>query len=202
MDKKLVIQDIMQKSNGIAKTSELIAAGLSKSEITLFNKNGYLERICHGYYKLADSMFIPDERLIQKILPEAVVCVESALFYYGYSDFLPRKWTLAVPRSISKTKLKLDIVTYKPYFIQKEFYDLGKDYMDINGVRLPIYDRERTRCDCFKYRSRLDSELFNKAVKAYASDTANINLFNLSKYSTSMRLYDRVMNIMGVLLNG
>ncbi len=31
-----------------------------------------------------------EEALISKLLPQGIVCVESALFYYGYSDFAPR----------------------------------------------------------------------------------------------------------------
>ena len=56
-------------------------------------------------------------------------------------------------------------------------------------------------CDCFKYRTKLDSETFNKAVNAYATDK-NKNLANLSKYAKEMKLYMKVMNVMKVLLNG
>ena len=51
---------------------------------------------------------------------------------------------------------------------------------NFNGISLPVYDRERTICDCFKYRTKLDNEIFNKAVNAYAADEKK-NLANLSK---------------------
>ena len=66
---------------------------------------------------------------------------------------------------------------------------------------LSVYDRERTICDCFKYRTKLDNEIFNKAVNTYATDD-NKNLANLSKYAKEMNLYTKVMNVMEVLLNG
>lgn len=78
---------------------------------------------------------------------------------------------------------------------------MGKITDDFNGVVLAVYDRERTICDCFKYRTKLDSEIFNKAVNAYAADK-NKNLANLSKYAKEMKLYTKVMNVMEVLLNG
>ena len=68
-------------------------------------------------------------------------------------------------------------------------------------MTLPVYDRERTICDCFKYRTKLDNEIFNKAVNAYAVDEIK-NLANLSKYAKEMKLYTKVMNVMEVLLNG
>lgn len=89
----------------------------------------------------------------------------------------------------------------KAYYIQKDFFTIGKFVDNFNGVTLPVYDRERTICDCFKYRTKLDNEIFNKAVNAYAVDE-NKNLANLSKYAKEMKLYTKVMNVMEVLLNG
>ncbi len=59
---------------------------------------------------------------------------------------------------------------------------------------------ERTICDCFKYRSRLDNEMFSKALNAYANDTKK-NLNNLSAYSKKLRVYKKVTELMEVLLN-
>ena len=56
-------------------------------------------------------------------------------------------------------------------------------------------------CDCFKYRSKLDNEIFNKAVNAYVADPKK-NLANLSKYAKDMGVYTKLMNVMEVLLNG
>lgn len=64
-----------------------------------------------------------------------------------------------------------------------------------------MYDRERTICDCFKYRSRLDNEVFNKALNAYVKDDKK-NLNNLSAYAKKLRVYKKVMELMEVLLNG
>lgn len=40
-----------------------------------------------------------------------------------------------------------------------ELYELGKTTNDFDGVTLSVYDRERTICDCLKYRSVLISAL-------------------------------------------
>lgn len=201
MNKKTIAQNTIEKAKGIAKTAELISAGLSKSDISNLCNNGYIERVRHGYYSLAEADDAGEEQMIQTLLPEAIVCVESALFHYGYSDFAPRVWTLAVPRTMTKTKINMNVITYKPYYIQNELHELGKTFADFDGVMLPIYDRERTICDCFKYRTKLDNEIFNKAVNAYVADD-NKNLSNLSKYAKEMKVYKKVMDLMEVLLNG
>lgn len=145
-----------------------------------------------------------DEQIIKEMLPQGIICVESALFHYGYSDFSPRKWSVAVPRTVSRTVKRvkqIQEIALKPYFIQKDFFNLGKAIDNFNGISLAVYDRERTLCDCFKYRTKLDNEIFNKAVNAYVVDD-NKNLVNLSKYAKEMKLYTKVMNILEVLLNG
>ena len=201
MDKKAIAKEIIKNSNGIAKTAELIVAGLSKTDISKLCNDEYIVRLRHGYYSLADASDTSEEQLIQTLLPEAIVCVESALYYYGYNDFAPRVWTLAVPRTMTKTKINMDAIYYKPYYIQNRLHCLGKTYADFDGVKLPIYDRERTICDCFKYRTKLDNEIFNKAVNSYVADDKK-NLSNLSSYAKEMKLYKKVMELMEVLLNG
>jgi len=80
-------------------------------------------------------------------------------------------------------------------------FEIGKTSEDFNGVQLAVYDRERTICDCFKYRTKLDNELFNKALNAYAADKKK-NLSSLSNYAKKMGVYKKLMDIMEVLLNG
>lgn len=201
VDKKIIAKNVIENAKGIAKTAELISAGLSKSDIRNLCNDRYIKRVRHGYYSLAEADDTREEQLIQTLLPEAVVCVESALFHYGYSDFAPRIWTLAVPRTMTKTKINMDVLVYKPYYIQNKLHGLGKTFSDFDGVTLPVYDRERTICDCFKYRTKLDNEIFNKAVNAYVVDD-NKNLSNLSKYAKEMKVYKKVTELMEVLLNG
>lgn len=127
VSKKTIAKNVIESAKGIAKTAELISAGLSKSDISNLCNNGYIERVRHGYYALAEANDASEEQLIQTLLPEAIVCVESALFHYGYSDFAPRVWTLAVPRTMTKTKINMDAITYKPYYIQNKLHELRKN---------------------------------------------------------------------------
>ena len=201
MDKKTLSKQVIIEKGGIAKTSDFVAAGIPAVDVVNLCNTGYLERIRHGYYQLAGGDTSSEEQLLATLIPKAIICVESALFYYGYSDFAPRKWSIAVPRSMSRTKLDIDALTLQPYYVQPEIYELGKTTADFNGIILPIYDRERTICDCFKYRSRLDNEIFNKALNAYVNDSQK-DLRNLSGYAKKLRVHKKVTELMEVLLNG
>ena len=201
MDKKTLSKQVIIEKGGIAKTSDFVAAGIPAVDIVNLCNTGYLERIRHGYYQLADGNTSSEEQLIATLIPKAIICVESALFHYGYSDFAPRKWSIAVPRSMSRTKLDIDALELQTYYVQSEIYELGRVTDDFSGVKLSIYDRERTICDCFKYRSRLDHEIFSKALNAYAKDEKK-NLQNLSIYAKKLRVYKKVNELMSELLDG
>ena len=86
-------------------------------------------------------------------------------------------------------------------FIIRQMHEMENVTDDFSGVKLSVYDRERTICDCFKYRSKLDNEIFNKSLNAYANDTEK-NLSNLSAYAKKLRVYKKVTELMEVLLNG
>lgn len=192
---------IIKRSGGIAKTVQLNKAGIQNSEIKKICENGEIERVRHGYYQIANGAEVSEEKMIAAFLKEGIVCMESALFYYGYSDKTPLVWSIAVPRTIARTKVQCEGFPCKPYYIQSERHQLGKAEGIFNGVILPVYDRERTICDCFKYRSKMDNELFNKAINAYVADEKK-NLGNLSKYAKEMKVYRKVTELMEVMLNG
>ena len=201
MDIREVARAVVESRGGIAKSADFVAAGIRAVDVVNLCNAGYLDRVRHGYYQMAEQHETAAEQMLATLIPQGIVCVESALFHYGYSDFAPRKWSIAVPRSVSRAKLDVDALPVQTYFVQRDLYELGKTTGDFDGVTLPVYDRERTICDCFKYRSRLDNELFSKALNAYANDPKK-NLSNLSVYAKKLRVYKKVIELMEVLLNG
>ena len=201
LNQKEIMQKVLKDNGGIAKTADFVAAGIKKYDVAALCKKGFLERIRRGVYQLPGNDQITEEQLLRELLPRGIVCVESALFHYGYSDFVPRVWSVAVPRTASRAVGNVGEFPIRAYYIQKEYFPIGKTVENFNGVMLPVYDRERTVCDCFKYRTKLDNETFNKALNAYVADGQK-NLANLSQYARKMKLYPKVMNVMEVLLGG
>lgn len=176
------MKDGIVNNGGIAKSADFVAAGIRAADVGNLCNAGILSRVRHGYYELTEKREVSEEQLPATLVPKGIVCVESALFHYGYSEFTPRKWSIAIPRSMSRTKPNADVLALQPYYVQAELYDLGKITDDFTGVILPVYDRERTICDRFKYRAKPDHEIFYKALNASAKDTGK-NLSSLSAYA-------------------
>ncbi|MBP7177307.1 MAG: abortive phage infection protein [Thermoclostridium sp.] len=196
-----IAEKTIRECGGVARNSDFQRGGLRNYQITKLCSLGFLERVKRGYYQLSSYQDSEEEKVIAKAFPDSILCMDSALFYYGYSDRTPLEWTLAFPRSVSRNRLRTKTPKIKPYFIKEDLFLLGKTEQEINGVHLSIYDRDRTICDCFKYQRKIDSEMFNKAIVAYSKDVKK-NLGNLITYAKKMRVYRKMSEIMGVLING
>ena len=184
---------------GIIKTAELNAIGVSNSTIRNQVRAGKLRRVRHGYYVLADSEPSEELSLIRKVLPEGVLCGETALYYFGYSDVTPRFFDIAVPRGISRSRLRMDGFRIRPHYVLD--YSTGLTSIIIDGAEVQIYNRERVICDCFRRQKSMDYEVFCKALHQYAADQEK-DVVRLSEYATRFRVAKAVMECMGVLLNG
>ena len=196
-----IAKDIIMRQGGIAKTADFTVAGLSRQRLAQLVHAGYLERVLHGYYRMPDTEDISEEQMLATFLPQAVVSVESALYHYGYTDFTPRVWSISVPRDMARSKLATSMLPLRVYYVHHALHALGKTMSDFQGVLLPVYDRERTICDCVKYQTKLDSEIFSKALKAYALDSDK-NLAQLSLYAKQLRVYKKITELMEVLIHG
>jgi len=203
MDISSKVHLIINNAGGIARTSDFNAAGFANYVVSDLCKRGSISRIRNGYYTISTKILQEqqEEKIIAQLFPDGIVCFDSALFYYGYSDKTPISWHLAFPRTVTRSRFNIEYPPIRSYMVQQNIIDLGTTKSNWNGVILTIYDRERVICDCFKRRSQIDTETFVKAVNAYAIDEKK-NLSNLSEYAKKLHIYKKVSEIMGVLLNG
>ena len=183
--------------SGIIKASELNAIGISNSSIRNYVLAGKLLRVRHGYYVLADGE--SELCIIRKVLPEGVLCMETALYYYGYSDVTPRIFDISVPRGISRSRLQIDGISIRPHYTAD--VETGLSYIFIDGAELRIYNRERVICDCLRRKNTMDYEMFCKALRLYAEDSAK-DIRRLAEYANRFHVTKKVMDYMGALLNG
>lgn len=58
----------------------LFLAGLSNYDVDKLCNQGIIERIKNGFYQPPKNNGLKEEQLIATLLPQGVVCIESALF--------------------------------------------------------------------------------------------------------------------------
>lgn len=186
------------KKKGILQTYELYDLGLSKYDIKNLLQADVLERILKGYFKLAAKDFTEAE-LIQRLYPDSVICMDSALFYYGYSDRTPIEWHLAVDKDISKARFNIDYPQIKPYYLEPYLLKLGVENGLFEKLHLKIFSRDRVICDCLFYEMKMDIEIFNKAILNYIKDPQK-NISKLMEYAKVRKVEKKVYNKIGTWL--
>ena len=193
------IKKVFNKRSGFLRTNELYAERIFYNDIQRLIQDGLVEKIRYGYYQWVDHDNPSEAVIIKRLFPDGILCMDIALFYYGYSDRTPQAWHIAVSKDSGKSRFKLDYPFVKPYYVEPGLLDMGLAVGDIDGNQLRIYDRERTICDCLRYEKKMDREIFNKAIQNYIHDSSK-NIGVLMKYARNLRLSQKVKNIIGVWL--
>jgi len=193
------IKKLFERHGYVMRTAELRAAKVYYEDIKRLMSDGLIEKIKQGYYHLVDENNDSEVNIINRLFPDAVLCMNTALFYYGYSDRTPNEWHLAVNKDISKYRVKIDYPFIKTYFLEPEILSLGVAEGVINNNIVRIYDKDRTICDCLRYMGKMDKEIFNKAVQGYVQDPKK-NIPNLMRYAKPLRVQKKVKDLIGVWL--
>jgi len=194
-----IMLENFEKNNGTLKAVDLYSNGITQREIDKMLDLGKITRIKRGYYQLADIDEPNEAAIIKKLFPEAILCMDTALFYYNYSDRTPLEWCIAVDRNISKSRFKLSYPLVKPYYMDEKYLNIGVVSEKIDGIDMRIYDRERVICDCLRQMNKMNRETFNKAIQSYIRDP-KIKIKNLSVYAKQLKVYNKVHNMIGVWL--
>lgn len=191
------IKDTFEHHNGMMRTRELYEAHVFYNDIQLLIERGIIEKVRYGYYQWIDSENLSEAATVTRLFPDAIMCMDTALFYYRYSDRTPLAWHLAVSKDSNKSRFKIDYPFIKPYFVEPSILELGAVDGEMDGNPVCIYNKERTICDCLRYMGKMDKEIFNKAIQSYISDSEK-NVPRLSEYAKKLRIMQKVKTIIGV----
>lgn len=184
------------KAGGVLKTAELNELGLDSRKIKSLVAQGELVRIKHGFYE--HSALTPaDEVVIARLFPKAVIFLESALFYYGYSDRAPALWQIAVDRNSEKSLYSITYPPIKPFYLKSEYLKIGVETYVIDGVEIPIFNKERTIIDLLRYEKKLDVEVFRNALANYSKDRRK-NLRTLLEYGEIFGISNKLQVYVGM----
>lgn len=193
------VRKLFNRHHYIMTTAELLESKLYYADIKQLLDDGMIERVRRGYYHWIEDQGESEIVIINRLFPDAVLCMETALFYYKYSDRNPAEWSFAIDRNVSKLRTNIDYPFIRAYRIESEFVTLGETTGEIDFIKVRIYDRDRTICDVLKNMSKMDKEIFNKAIQGYVKDPKK-NIPNLMTYAKKLRVQKKVRELIGVWL--
>ncbi len=193
------IKEIFERYGGIMRTYQLTSEKIFYDDIQRLIDEDIIEKVRTGYYQLIDDDNPSEAVTVKRLFPDGILCMDTALWHYGYSDRTPSRWHIAVDKYSNRTRFNIDYPFVKAYFVAPEVLSIGLCEQEIDGITVKMYDKERVICDCLRYRNKMDKELFNKAIQGYVSDTSK-NIPNLMEYAVPLRCANIVKELIGVWL--
>ena len=170
----------------IFSSAEGRKAGIPPRMLAYFYQKGMIEKVSRGMYKIKDidfdSAFEWEDLAITALsIPNGVICLISALCYYGLTDEIMREFWIAIPHATTAPSRKNTRIA------RMRNITFGKTTVKIGNKKIKIFDRERTVVDSFRY---LDKETALKSLKAYlnASQDTKPDIDKLLKYAKKLRV--------------
>jgi predicted transcriptional regulator of viral defense system len=170
----------------IFRVSDATALGISPSCLCYYARINLIERIGRGVYRNNNvkKHFDPiweDLIIIEKSVPDSVICLTTALILYDLTDEMPRNYWIAIKHETTAPKRK------HTKFVRMRDMDTGKTTLKIGKESVQIFDRERTIIDAFRYLSK---ETALKALKAglLGDENKKINKKKLIRYAKKFKV--------------
>ena len=161
---------LFQEHDGVMRTSEVLDTGVHRRTLYHMRDEGIVKAIQRGVYQLTESepLSNPDLVIVAKKIPEARICLISALSIHEMTDEIPHKVHIALPRS--SWQPELDYPPLNVYRFSDETINSGLQTKTIDGVKIKIFNLSKTIADCFKFRNQIGLDVAIEALKRGISE--------------------------------
>ncbi len=176
------IKELINKNNGIISTRILDENKIHRQYLKKLVDEGYLIKVSRGLYSTPDRD-INEFYVIGEQYKSGVFSHNTALYFYDLTDRTPFELDMTFPSNVRISNYMLN-----PHYINMEKYSIGLTTKTLgDGTTIRIYNMERTICDIIRDRNKIDSQIFNTALKEYMKRSdKNINL--LYEYAKQFKI--------------
>lgn len=197
MHYKTQLLELINDQDGLVLTRDAEVAGIPRYYLTVLAREGMIERVSHGVYVTPDAME-DDLYMLQARSPQLIFSHETALYLHDLTDRDPMTYSVTVPLGYHSQFLVdkgLQI-----YTVKKEWHELGvTEASTVYGRQIHLYDAERTLCDLFRQRNKVDANLLNDSMKRYLARKEK-NVPQLLRYAELFRVASPIRKYVEILL--
>jgi predicted transcriptional regulator of viral defense system len=138
------------RKRGMMRLSEFHDHGITSATVSRMEQRGLLNQLARGLYQLPDAPLDTHHSLAvaAKLVPNGVICYDSALSFHELTDRIPPYVWVAIGPRDWRPKIerpRIQIARFGP----KEF-DKGIEQHTIEGVSVRVYSPAKTIVDLFK----------------------------------------------------
>jgi predicted transcriptional regulator of viral defense system len=153
------------RQKSIVTSEELNLAGIDNRAISKLKELEILIQSTDQIYRPKNAFFGMHHTKITAavIIPDGVICLGSALSYYGLTEIINSKVCLALPKGTPHPDTKdlpIEIV-----FMEEAEYASGIDTHIVEGIKMKIYNIPKTIADCFVYYGEVGEDIAFKSIK-------------------------------------
>lgn len=160
---------IFSRKGGVLRMSEAVAEGISRKTLYAMRDQGVLEVLSRGLYRLADQpgLELPDLVTVALRVPNAVVCLISALSFHDLTTQVPHVVDIALPKG--RHQPRLDFPPIRVFRFSKDAFSRGVERARVDAKEIKIYGPEKSIADAFKFRNKLGTDIAVEALKTYCA---------------------------------
>ena len=169
---------------------------LDKNKYSTYQLNKAIEnkelfKVDNGLY--SDVEFVNPLEIILKKYPNAIFTSDSAYYYYDLTDVIPDYFYLATKRSDSRINDK----NIKQIFIPNDLFEFGKTQIEVESVKINIYDKERMLVELIKKKNLIPFDYYKEIITNYRKKIDTLDIYKIqeyiSYYKNESSLYDTLM---------
>lgn len=193
------IQRVFKSGNGYARTKDILAAGIYNIYLDKLLEDGKIEKIKRGLYRWVGMNETSYQSIVDvsKSILGGVICLLSALSFYNLTTAKPMEVSIAVGKK--RKVVKPEYPPSKIYYFMDDVFKTGVVEQRISNISVLMYDKEKTICDCIRYRNQIGIDIIKESLKEYLKNS-NRNLELLMKYAEICKVNSVLKNYLEVLI--
>ncbi|MBI5049839.1 MAG: type IV toxin-antitoxin system AbiEi family antitoxin domain-containing protein [Nitrospirae bacterium] len=189
------LMNFFQSHGGVARFSTVLKAGFHPDSLIALEKEGKVEKIARGLYRVANYTHgtHPDLVIASLQAPRGVICLLSALFFYDATSEIPKYVALAIPQGSHANRIKYPPVRFCRF--ASKAWKAGIEEHEIERQ----YSLAKTIADCFKFRNKIGMDVARDALKVAVTEK-NITPKEIMKYAKICRVDSIIKPILEAMI--
>lgn len=158
---------LFEKHHGMLRTSMALGLGVYPETLYRLRDEGKIAEVSRGLYRLTKlpPLASPDLAIVALRVPDAVLCLVSALSFHELTTQLPHEIQLALPKGTSTPKI--DHPPIRVFRFTGKALTEGIETHIVDRIGLKVYGPEKSVADCFKMRNKIGQDVALEALKLY-----------------------------------
>jgi predicted transcriptional regulator of viral defense system len=149
----------------VIRAQDLQELGIPRNYLGRLVHSGKLEKVGRGLYSSPGARATEHRTLLEvsRKVPEAVICLSSALRFHELTTENPFQVWIALKRGAWTPRA--DYPPIRVVRLSGQSLTFGIEEHSVEGGKIKVYNPAKTVADCFKFRSTVGTELALQALR-------------------------------------